>query len=81
MVIVANEPPYSVCIGKSVVSDQLPATSLDLLATDHWQPATSYPIAIPVPAREAREELNTFKSALSRRLSALSQKLNPCKPK
>jgi hypothetical protein len=61
MVIVANEPPYSVCIGKSVASSQLPVPSKKPLDTNNWQSADFFRLPFPAPRREAQEELNTSK--------------------
>jgi hypothetical protein len=74
MVIVANEPPYLVCIGNQwpVASSQFPVKNHRLLATDNRE--ISFRLPFPSPRREAQEELNTKNS---RQLSAISQKQNP----
>jgi hypothetical protein len=59
MVMVAKEPPYLICIGKSVASRQLPAPSKNPLDASNWQSANSLRLPFPAPRREAQEELNT----------------------
>jgi hypothetical protein len=61
MVIVANEPPYSVCIGKLVQSTEY-SVPRKILATGYWQLGTALRLPFPAPRREAQEELNIYNS-------------------
>src|SRR5579872_1664085 len=59
MVIVANEPPYLICI-----ETQLPVAGYQFPSEARWIPIngkgqTSFRLPFPSPRREAREELNT----------------------
>src|ERR1700728_4247311 len=74
MVIVANEPPYLVCIG-----NQLPVPSCQFPVKNSRIPqlviGKHFPIAIPVPAPQGSGRIEHLKQ-----LSAISSqpKTNPC---
>jgi hypothetical protein len=65
MVMVANEPPYSVCIGKSVASGQVPVSQQEIAGCQHLAIGKFFPIAIPVPAPPGTGRIEHLKTAIS----------------
>src|SRR5258705_3240097 len=80
MVIVANEPPYSVCIRLTpVVSGQWSAAS----ETTHWNLIASnrqllFRIAIPVPVPRSTGRIEHLKTSCQLSAVSFSAKNEPC---